>query len=273
MASFTASDVKKLRDATGAGMMDAKKALTEAEGDFDKAVEVLRVSGQAKAAKRGSEREASNGLVASAGNALIQLGAETDFVAKNDEFVNLATQIATAVDAGQATDVESANALPLPDGTTVADAVQALAAKIGEKIELKDVARFDGSSAVYLHRRASDLPPQVGVLVEYEGSDEQLVRSVAMQVAAMRPAYVTREEVPEETVANERRIAEATAREEGKPEQAIARIVEGRLNGYYKDVVLLDQPYVSDDKKSVGQVLQAAGVTVTRFARFEAVAS
>ncbi|MVA77169.1 elongation factor Ts [Auraticoccus sp. F435] len=273
MASFTASDVKKLRDATGAGMMDAKKALTEADGDFDKAVEVLRVSGQAKAAKRGSEREASNGLVASSGKALIQLGAETDFVAKNDEFVALANEIAAAVDQGGATDVESANALQLASGSTVAEAVQALAAKIGEKIELKNVARFEGEAAVYLHRRASDLPPQVGVLVEYQGGDETLVRSVAMQVAAMRPAYVTRDEVPEETVANERRIAEATAREEGKPEQAISRIVEGRLNGYFKDVVLLDQPYVSDDKKSVGQVLDAAGVTVSRFVRFEAAGS
>ncbi|SDE48656.1 translation elongation factor Ts [Auraticoccus monumenti] len=273
MASFAASDVKKLRDATGAGMMDAKKALTEADGDFDKAVEVLRVSGQAKAAKRGSEREASNGLVASQGSALIQLGAETDFVAKNDEFVALADAIASAVDQGGADDVESALAMPLASGGTVAEGIQSLAAKIGEKLELKGVARFDGSTTVYLHRRASDLPPQVGVLVEYDGQDETLVRSVAMQVAAMRPAYVTREEVPAETVANERRIAEATAREEGKPEQAIARIVEGRLNGYYKDVVLVDQPYVSDDKKSVGQVLQAAGVSVSRFARFEAAGS
>lgn len=273
MPSFTASDVKKLRDATGAGMMDAKKALTEADGDFDKAIEVLRVSGQAKAAKRGSEREASNGLVASAGNALIQLGAETDFVAKNDEFVALADEIAQAVDAQGAADVESAQALTLADGRTVAEAVQQLAAKIGEKIELKAVARFDGAAAVYLHRRASDLPPQVGVMVEYTGEDAAVVRSVAMQVAAMRPRFVTRDEVPEQLVADERRIAEAAAREEGKPEQAISRIVEGRLNGYYKDVVLLDQPYVSDDKQSVGKVLEAAGVSVSRFVRFEAAGS
>ncbi|RCK70513.1 elongation factor Ts [Desertihabitans brevis] len=270
MASFAASDVKKLRDATGAGMMDAKKALTEADGDFDKAVEVLRVSGQAKAAKRGSEREASNGIVASSGNALVQLGAETDFVAKNDEFVALADEIAAAADQAKAGDVDAVNALTLGSGQTVAEAISALAAKIGEKLELAAAAYFDGTASVYLHRRASDLPPQVGVLVEYTGEDEMLVRSVAMQVAAMRPSYVSREEVPADVVANEQRIAEATAREEGKPEKALPRIIEGRVNGFFKDVVLLDQPYVSDDKKSVGQVLEAGGVSVSRFVRFEA---
>lgn len=267
--AITATDVKKLRDLTGAGMMDAKKALTEAEGDFDQAVELLRISGAVKAAKR-SDREASNGIVAAAGHALIQLGAETDFVAKNEEFVSAANDIVAAVDAQGADSVEAAQSLTLASGETVADRIAALTAKIGEKIELVKVARFEGQTQAYLHHRSRDLPPQVGVLVEYEGDDTDLVRMVAMQIASMSPQYVSREEVPAETVANEQRIAEATAREEGKPAQAISRIVEGRVGAFYKDYCLLDQPAISDDKKSVGQTLTEGGVTVKRFVRFSA---
>lgn len=267
--AITAADVKKLRDATGAGMMDAKKALTEADGDYDKAVEVLRVSGQAKAAKR-ADREASNGLVAGSGNALIQLAAETDFVAKNDEFVALADQIAKAVEAAKANGVEAANQVTLDSGKTVAEAVGELAIKIGEKLELKEAAYFDGTTTTYLHRRASDLPPQVGVLVEAEGDNPELLHGVALQIASMRPQWVSRDEVPADVVDNERRIAEAKSREEGKPEQALPKIVEGRVNAFFKDVTLVDQPSITDEKKSVGQQLDAAGVTVKRFVRFEA---
>ncbi|WP_392508380.1 translation elongation factor Ts [Naumannella halotolerans] len=267
--AVTAAEVKKLRDATGAGMMDAKKALTEADGDYDKAVDLLRVAGQAKAAKRGAEREASNGLVANSGNALIQLGAETDFVAKNAEFMDLADQIAKVADSAQTDSVEALNAAEL-NGGTVAEAIQQLAAKIGEKLELTNAAWFGGTTEVYLHRRASDLPPQVGVLVEYTGDNATAVRGVALQIAAMKPTYLTRDEVPAEIVENEKKVAEAAAREQGKPEQAISRIVEGKLTGYYKEHVLLDQPSVSDDKSSVGKQLEAAGVTVSRFVRFEA---
>jgi len=273
MATIAAADVKKLRDATGAGMMDAKKALTEAAGDFDKAIEILRVTGQAKAAKRGAEREASNGLVAAEGGALVQLGAETDFVAKNEEFQNLAVVAVKAVAASKADSLEAANAATLPSGKTVGDAVQELAAKIGEKLELSRAAYFAGKTAVYLHRRASDLPPQVGVLVEYEGSDETAARTAAMQIAAMRPQFVSRDEVPAETVENERRIAEATAKEEGKPEKALPKIIEGRINGFFKDVALLEQPSVTDSKTTVGKQLEAAGVTIKRFVRFEAAGS
>src|SRR5215211_3000274 len=190
MSTITATEVKKLRDSTGAGMMDAKRALTEADGDFDKAVEVLRVSGQAKAAKR-AERSATNGLVASSDGALLQLGAETDFVAKNEEFQRLAADAASRADS-----VEAANAAALPSGKTVAEAVEELAVKIGEKLEISAAAYFDGQTVVYLHRRASDLPPQVGVLVEYDGTDETAARTVAMQIAAMRPQYLSRDEVP-----------------------------------------------------------------------------
>ncbi|MCW2810229.1 MAG: tsf [Friedmanniella sp.] len=270
MATIAATDVKKLRDATGAGMMDCKKALTEADGDYDKAVEFLRVNGQAKAAKRGAERAATNGLVAFEAGALLQLGAETDFVAKNEEFQALAADVVKAAAVNKADGVEAANAAPLPSGKTVAEAVNELAIKIGEKLEISNVAYFSGQTVVYLHRRASDLPPQVGVLVEYDGADEGAARAAAMQIAAMRPQYLTRDEVPADLVENERRIAEATAKEEGKPAQALPKIIEGRVNAFFKDVALLDQPSVTDNKTSVGKQLQAAGVTVKRFVRFEA---
>jgi elongation factor Ts len=270
MATVAATEVKKLRDATGAGMMDAKKALTEAEGDFEHAIEILRVSGMAKAAKRGAERSASNGLVAADGGALIQLGAETDFVAKSEQFQALAKEIAAAVNAGRIDSTEAALQAELMSGKTVAEAIQELAVIIGEKLELTNVAFFDGPTAVYLHKRASDLPPQVGVLVEFEGTDEAAARAAAMQVAAMRPQYLSREEVPADTVQNERRIAEATAKEEGKPERAWPMIIEGRVNGFFKDVCLIDQPSVTDPKTTVGKQLDSAGVKVLRFVRFEA---
>ena len=266
--AITAADVKKLRDATGAGMMECKKALTETDGDFEKAIESLRISGAAKAAKRGAEREASAGLVASSGSAIVELNSETDFVAKNEQFVALADELAAAADKTKPASAEEFATTTLDSGKTVAEAVSDLAVVIGEKIELGRVAAFDGSVTTYLHRRASDLPAAVGVLVEYEG-DEDVARGVAMQIAAMRPRFLTREEIPAELVEKEREIAEATAREEGKPEQAIAKITEGRLNGFFKDVVLLEQPSVTDDKKSVKTVLDEAGVTVKRFAHIE----
>lgn len=268
MANFTAADVKKLRDQTGAGMMDCKKALSEADGDFDKAVEQLRVKGAAKAAKRGAEREASAGLVAASGNALVELKSETDFVAKGEAFVDAAARIAEAAERAQAADAETLRGVEL-DGKTVGQVVEDLAITIGEKIELGQVARFDGQTVTYMHKRAADLPPTVGVLVEYEGEDTEAARTAAMQIAAMRPQYLTREEVPEEIVAKEREVAEATAREEGKPEQAVPKIIEGRVNSYFKDVVLLEQPSVTENKKTVKTVLDEAGISLKRFARFE----
>jgi elongation factor Ts len=268
MADISAAQVKKLRDVTGAGMMDCKKALTEAEGDFDKAVEILRVKGAAKAAKR-EERTASAGLVAASGTALVEFRSETDFVAKSDQFQALADDIARAADRTKASDPDSLRGVQLEDGKTVEESIGALAAVIGEKLELGRVAAFDGKVTTYMHRRASDLPPTVGVLVEYEGDDADAARGAAMQIAAMRPRFVSRDEVPEDVIAKEREIAEATAREEGKPEKALPKIVEGRVNGFFKEFVLLDQPSVQDSKKTVQQVLQDAGVTVKRFARFE----
>jgi elongation factor Ts len=268
MAAITAADVKKLRDLTSAGMMDSKRALVEADGDLDAAVEILRISGAAKAAKRGAERTASNGLVAVRGACLVELLCETDFVAKNEDFQGLAARIAAAIGASAAAGREEALLVSLPDGGAVGEAVSALAGVIGEKIELGRVARVEGRTATYLHKRAADLPPQVGVLVAYEGSEET-ARAVGMQVAAMRPEYLTREEVPEEIVANERRIAEATAREEGKPEPALPKIVEGRVNGFYKDRVLLEQSSVQDSKKTVKAYAAEHGASILAFARLE----
>jgi len=267
MANITAADVKLLREQTGAGMMDCKKALTEADGDFEKAVEILRIKGGKKMAERAAEREASAGLVATSGGALVELRCETDFVAKGDEFVSAAQRITDAADAAEAGDAETLKGVSMGD-KTVGEVVDDLAVSIGEKIELGRVAYFDGPVVVYLHKRAADLPPAVGVLVEYDGN-EQAARGAAMQIAAMRPQYLTRDEVPADVVEKERSIAEATSREEGKPEQAIARITEGRLNGFFKDVVLLEQPSVTENKKSVKTVLDETGTGLKRFARFE----
>jgi len=272
MANFTAADVKKLRDLTGAGMMDCKKALTESGGDFDKAVEFLRIKGAKDVGKRAG-RTAANGLVSHSGKALLEFNCETDFVAKNADFIALGQQLVEHGERANCASAEELLASSLPDGRTVADLVQEQSAKIGEKLVLNRFAVLDGAVAVYLHRKSQDLPPQVGVLVEYTGKSDEAAdadaRAVAMQIAAMRPKFVTRDEVPAETVESERRIAEQTAREEGKPEAAMPKIVEGRVNAFFKDFVLLEQASVADNKKSVKQVLAEAGIEVTRFVRFE----
>jgi elongation factor Ts len=269
MAEFSAADVKKLRDLTGAGMMDCKKALEEAGGDIAKATEILRVKYAAKVDKRGAERTASAGLVAVADGAMVELNCETDFVAKNEEFVQLASDIVAAAAANKVSDREALLDVTLADGKSVQDNIAALAATIGEKLELGRVAAFDGKVASYMHRRASDLPPAIGVLVEFDGDDVETARGAAMQIASLRAQYLTRDDVPADVVDSERRIAEATAREEGKPEQALPKIIEGRVTGFFKETVLLDQPYVRDNKKTVKAVLDEAGVTLKRFARFE----
>ena len=271
MANYTAADVKRLRELTGAGMLDCKNALAESDGDFDKAVEVLRIKGAKDVGKR-AERATAEGLVAAKDGALIELNSETDFVAKNAEFQKLADEIVAAAVASKATDVDTLTAAQTGD-KTVEQAIADLSAKIGEKLELRRVAYFNGTVETYLHKRSADLPPAVGVVVEYRGGDtessSEAAHAVALQIAALKARYLTRDEVPQDTVANERRIAEETARAEGKPEQALPKIIEGRLNGFFKDVVLLDQTSVSDNKKTVKALLDEAGVTVTRFARFE----
>ena len=280
MANFTAADVKKLRDATGAGMMECKKALDEADGVYDKALEVLRVKGEAKAAKRGAEREASNGLVAAAEGAMIELASETDFVAKNEQLVTLAGDIAAHLAGSTKFEASTGAADPeglakallddvLKDGKSIGASIDEMAATMGEKLELRRAVKLSGQVATYLHRKATDLPPQVGVLVQYTGEDLTAARAAAMQITALRARYLQREDVPADVVETERRVAEAKSREEGKPEAALPKIIEGRVNAFFKDSVLLEQESVQEAKKTVKQVLAEAGVTVTKFAHFE----
>ena len=271
MADYTAADVKRLRELTGAGMLDCKNALATNGGDFDKAVEALRIKGAKDVGKR-AERATAEGLVAAKGGALIELNSETDFVAKNAEFQKLAEQVLDAALAAKAADVDALNAAKVGD-KTVEETIAELSAKIGEKLVLRRVQYFDGDVETYLHKRAADLPPAVGVLVEYESGDaakgRDAAHAVALQIAALKARYLYRTDVPEDLVVNERRIAEETAKAEGKPEAALSKIVDGRITGFYKDVVLLEQPSVSYNKKSVKALLDEAGVTVTRFVRFE----
>lgn len=271
MAKVTAADVKRLRESTGAGMMDCKNALELNDGDFDKAVEHLRVKGQAGVAKR-EGRATSNGLVAAHTEpglgVLVEVNCETDFVAKGAKFQELGARILAQAVASKAEDVPALLAGTVEGGGTVQDLVTDAIATIGEKIQVGKVARVEAPYvASYLHKTNPDLPPQVGVVLGASG-EAPVVRDVAMHIAAMIPLYLDRDSVPAEVVANERRIAEETAREEGKPEQALPRIVEGRVNGFFKDRCLVDQAFARDNKKTVGAVLAEAGVTATGFARF-----
>ncbi|MER7413519.1 MULTISPECIES: translation elongation factor Ts [Streptomyces] len=274
MANYSAADVKKLRELTGAGMMDCKKALDEAEGNVDKAVEILRVKGQKGVAKRES-RTAENGAVVAriaadnSAGVLVELKCETDFVAKGDKFLAVAEAIAAHVESVSPADIEALLASEIEAGKTVQAYVDEANATLGEKIVLDRFAQFSGAYVgSYLHRTSPDLPPQVGVLVELDSADADIAKDVAQHIAAFAPNYLSREDVPEETVANERRIAEETAREEGKPEQALPKIIEGRVTGFFKENALLDQPFAKDNKKSVQKVLDEAGVSLKRFARF-----
>ncbi|MBK8731853.1 MAG: elongation factor Ts [Actinomycetales bacterium] len=272
MANFTAADIKALREQTAAGMMDVKRALEEAEGDMAKAAEILRIKGLKGVTKR-EGRSASNGLVAAHAEGgvgtLVEVNCETDFVAKGERFIALADQILAQAVALEATDAETVLGSTLPDGRTVQALLEEGNAATGEKLVVRRVARVAGEHVVaYLHRTNKDLPPQIGVLIATTGGDESVAHDVAMHVAAFSPTVLSREDVPADTVENERRIAEATAREEGKPEAALPRIIEGRVNGYFKENVLLEQAFAKDQKKSVAQVLKEAGAEATGFARF-----
>lgn len=272
MANYTAADIKALREKTAAGMMDVKKALDEADGDMAKAEEILRVKGQKGVTKR-EGRTTSNGLVTAQAEGgqgtLVEVLCETDFVAKGERFIALADQVLAQAVATQAADAEQLLDSTLEDGTTVKQLLDDANATIGEKIEVKRVARLEGEHVVsYLHKTSPDLPAQIGVLVATQGGDATTARDVAMHVAAFAPTVLTRDEIDAETVENERRVAEATAKEEGKPEAALPKIVEGRVNGFFKEQVLLEQPFAKDAKKTVAKVLDEAGASATGFARF-----
>ncbi len=271
MASVSAADIKKLREATGAGMTDCKNALVEADGDYEKAMEQLRIKGLKGVAKR-EGRSASNGLVlatldGTSSGTMLELACETDFVAKSEKFGELADKVMTA--AKGANDVTSLASVVI-DGKPLSEVLEDANAAMGEKIEVRRVVSFSGQDVtVYLHKTSPDLPPQLGVLVELSGPAGDLGKDIAQHIAAFSPTYVAREEVPEDLVAKEREIAEATAREEGKPEAALTKIVEGRVNGFFKDTVLVDQAFAKDAKKTVKKVLAEAGVEVKGFARFK----
>jgi elongation factor Ts len=274
MANFTAADVKRLREQTGAGMMDCKNALDEADGDLEAAVELLRLKG-AKDVNKRATRTAANGLVAAEldgtqAGVLVELNCETDFVAKTDLFQQVAAEIAAAALRAKVTDRPSLLTTEARPGTTVQQLVEEAGASLKEKLELGRFARFEGGYvASYLHRSDAALPPTLGVLVQLDKDSADVARDLAQQVAAMRPLYTTRDDVPADVVEKERRIAEQITRDEGKPEQAIGKIVEGRLNAYFKDVALTEQPFVKDPKTTIKQVLAGSGVSVTAFARFQ----
>jgi len=275
MANYSAADVKRLRDATGAGMMDCKNALEESSGDFDNAIELLRLKGAKDAGKRAA-RTAANGLViaqldGTQAGVLIELNCETDFVAKTDLFQQLAVDVANAAITSKAADNETLlNARNDENGSTVSALIEEAAASLKEKLELGRFARFDGGYvASYLHRSDAALPPTLGVLVQLDKDDADTAKDLAQQIAAMRPLYLTPGDVPADVVEKERRIAEQITRDEGKPEQAIPKIVEGRVNSYFKEVTLVEQAFVKDQKTPVKQVLAKAGVQVQAFARFQ----
>lgn len=274
MANYTAADIKALRERTGAGMMDVKKALDEANGDAEKAIEIIRIKGLKGATKR-EGRSTAEGLVAAKveGNAgvMIEINCETDFVAKNDKFIELANKVLDAAVASGAADVDALLAYEL-DGKTVGDVVVEEGAVLGEKVVVRRVARVEGTKvAAYLHKTSKDLPAQVGVLLAVNSDSEAAATAahdVAVHTAAMAPTYLSRDEVPAERVQDERRIADETARAEGKPEKALEKIVEGRLTGFFKEIVLVDQAFAKDAKKSVGQIFEEAGTKPVAFARF-----
>ena len=274
MANYTAADVKRLRQQTGAGMLDCKNALVDANGDYDAAVEALRMKGLKDVNKR-AQRTAAQGLVTAqlagtGAGVLLELNCETDFVAKTDLFQEIAADIAAAALAAGAADRLVVLGLEVRPGQTVQELIEEAGATLKEKLELGRYVRFDGGYVTsYLHKSDPGLPPTLGVLVQLHDADAEIAQDVAHQVAAMRPQYVTREQVPDDLMASERRIAEQVTRDEGKPEQAIPMIVEGRLNAFLKDIVLTEQPSVRDQKKSVKQLLTEHGASVKDFARFQ----
>jgi elongation factor Ts len=272
MANFTIADIKALREQLGTGMVDTKKALEEADGDVEKAVEILRLKGAKGNAKR-ADRSTSEGLVVARENdgsvTLLELACETDFVAKNERFIALADKVVDAAAAAGADSVEAALAADV-DGKTVEQLISDEAAIIGEKVELRRVRTISGAKfEVYLHKTSKDLPPQVGVVLAYTGDDAETARSIAQHISFANPSYLTRDDVPEADVEKEREIVTEISRNEGKPEAALPKIVEGRVNAFFKQVSLLDQDYAKDNKLSVAKVASDAGLTLTDFARFK----
>jgi elongation factor Ts len=271
MANYTADDVKRLREATAAGMLDCKKALDEAEGDYDKAVEIIRVKGLKGVTKR-EGRLTSNGLVAARVDngvgVMLELNCETDFVAKGERFIALGDELVALLFAAKSPDVASFLASKTAAGKTVQEVIDEANATLGEKIEIRNISVVEGPAGIYLHKTSPDLPPQVGVLVSLAKEAAEVGRDVAQHIAAFAPKFVNRDEVPADLIENERRVAEETAKAEGKPEAALSKIVEGRITGFVKEVSLLEQAFAKDAKKTVQQILDEAGTAVKAFQRF-----
>ena len=270
MANFTAADVKALREQTGAGMMDVKKALTEADGDAEKALEIIRLKGLKSLSKR-EGRQASAGLLAAQTDGtvgvLVEVNSETDFVAKNQKFIDFSNEVLAAAVASKAADLDALLAAPMGEGT-VKDRLDAFAAIIGEKLQIGRIVRVEGENVdLYLHQTNPDLPPQVGVFVVTDAAGKSVAHDIAMHVAAYMPAYLDRDSVPADVLDKERATLEKITLEEGKPANIVPKIVEGRLNAFFKDNCLVDQAYARDPSKSVGQVLKEAGAKVTNFVR------
>ena len=272
MANFSLEDVKTLRERLGTGMVDTKNALVEADGDIEKAVEILRLKGAKGNAKR-ADRSTSEGLVAVVESAtaatMFELACETDFVAKNEKFIALADSISQALADSGAETVDAALATKAGSGT-VASLIEDQAATLGEKVELRRIVRLSADHyAIYLHRTSKDLPPQIGVVVAYQGDDAETARSIAQHISFADPQYLSRDDVPPAEVENERRIVEQISREEGKPEAALPKIVEGRVGAFYKQIALLEQDYARDNKLTVNKVVNDAKLTIEGFARFK----
>ena len=272
MAAYTAQDVKNLREATAAGMLDCKKALDEAEGDYNKAIDIIRVKGLKGVTKR-EGRLTSNGAVVAKveGNlgVMLELNCETDFVAKGERFVALADELLAHLQNAQSDSLEAFLTTTMSSGKSVQATVDEANATLGEKIEVRRIAVLkDSPVGIYLHRTSPDLPPQVGVLVQLTKDAAEVGKDIAQHIAAFAPQFVNREDVPAELIENERRIAEETAREEGKPEASLIKIIEGRVTGFVKEVSLIEQSFAKDAKKSVKQILDEAGTAVKAFNRF-----
>lgn len=269
--AYTADDVKRLREVTAAGMLDCKKALDETGGDFDKAIEVIRVKGLKGVTKR-EGRATSNGLISAKSGGevavMLELNCETDFVAKGERFQAVAEELTNHLFQSKISDLATFASSNLPSGKSVQAAIDEANATLGEKVELRRIAVIAGSNSLYLHKTSPDLPPQVGVIVALSKNDEITGKDIAQHIAAFSPQYLNRDEIPADVIANERRLAEETARNEGKPDAAIAKVVEGRVTGFVKEVSLLEQAFAKDQKKTVDQILKDAGNTVTKFYRF-----
>ena len=268
--AITAAMVKELREATGAGMMDAKKALTETDGDFEAAVDWLRTKGLAKAAKK-SGRTAAEGLVAvavAAGTGVaVEVNSETDFVAKNAEFQGMAAAIAEA--ALRAADLDALNATQI-NGTPVETVITDAIAKIGENMALRRMTKLDGQTVVsYVHNAAAPGMGKIGVLVAINGTDESFARQVAMHVAAVNPAALNEDAVDPEMVAKERQVQIDIARESGKPDAVIEKMIDGRMKKFLADITLVNQAFVINPDLTVGAAAKEAGVEITGFVRLE----